>query len=238
MKTKLFLSLLILLPLFAISQKFHYGIIAGINSARYVGEANKLAQNLSNDINEIEGIYGINFRNNSRVGLTIGFFFDVPIKRSFSIQPELRYIQKGTKFSGTGWMLIQQGNLYYPLSFSEDIFMQQDYFDIAGLLKYSFSFDNLNISLFAGPGFSNLAFSKIKFQIEVEDESESETEKYEGIRKTDFSFIFGFTYDIAEIFKIEFRYQSGFIPIFKENYGDNLKILNSGFVINIITLIQ
>ena len=238
MRSIFFLSLIVLLPLFTISQGFHFGIIAGINSARYVGEANKLTENLSNDINEIEGISGFNFRTNSRVGLTIGFFYDVPIKSSFSIQPELRFIQKGTKISGTGWTSIQQGSFYCPFTFSEDIFMQQDYFDIAVLLKHSFSFDNLNISLFAGPAFSYLAFSKIKVQVEVKDESESETEKFEGIRKTDFSFIFGVIYDMSKTFKIEFRYQSGFIPIFKENYGDNLKILNSGFVINIIALIQ
>ena len=48
MKSIFFLSLIALLPLFAISQEIHYGLSSGLTMSRFSGESDKLVNSLSN----------------------------------------------------------------------------------------------------------------------------------------------------------------------------------------------
>ncbi len=231
MKSIFFLSLIVLFPLFAISQEIHYGLSSGLTMSRFFGESDKLVNSLSNELNDYEDISGFSFRNLSRIGFAMGFFIDYQIKNSFSIQPEMQYIQKGAKFVGSGWVATKIGNLYYPFFVNEDIIIQSNYIEITVLAKYSLDIDNLKTFLFAGPGISYLASSKTKIIVEIEDESDSKSGNFKGFKKTDAGIIFGGGIALSKTNIIEIRYHLGLIPLFKNK--NEYKIQNSSFTFNL-----
>lgn len=236
MKSKIIISLLVLLPFFAISQEIHYGLSIGLNMAKYLGDANKFANDLSYEMNQNEGFSGFSFENKSRIGFIMGFFVDYQIRESLSIQTEIQYIQKGTNFSGNGSITIDDGwdnNTFYV---KEDMILQTDYVDLTVLAKYFLGNDNVKPYLIAGPGISYLVSSRMKIKVEIDNESDSDSDKYEGYKNFDINFNIGAGFDFIEILRVDIRYQFGFIPVLKDEYDDDFKMRNGGFAINLTAI--
>ncbi|MCD4772302.1 MAG: PorT family protein [Bacteroidales bacterium] len=236
MKSKIIILLVVLIPFFVISQEIHYGLSVGFNMAKYLGDADKFANDLSNELNQIEDFSDFSFENKSRTGFGIGFFIDYQINKSLSIQPEIQYIQKGTNFSGDGIISVDDGYNNYTFRVQEDMIMQIDYVDLNVLAKYLFGTENIKPYLIAGPGISYLVSSRMKVKVKIEDESDSESEKYDGFKNLDVNFNLGVGLDFAETLRADIRYQFGFIPVLKDEYDDGFKMQNGGFAINLVAI--
>lgn len=82
-----------LLPVLLIGQEVRYGLAIGMSSAKWHGDADEFASDLAYEMDLVDGVSNFSFRNKSRYGVSLGVFADVPIKNSFSLQPELSYTQ-------------------------------------------------------------------------------------------------------------------------------------------------
>jgi len=229
MKKKLIISILLIIPFFSISQDISYGCSAGLNMAKWTGDANKFANDLSNEINLYDEFSEFSFSNKSRIGFVFGFFIDFKIKESFSIQPEIQYVQKGTKFSGNG--SITMSNSTFRVK--EVLVMQTDYIDLLVLAKFDLAKNNIKPYFIAGPGVSYLVSSKMKVKVTIENESDSDHEDYEGFKKVDANFNFGIGFDFAKTIRSDIRYQLGLSSIFKDEYSDGYEMKNRGLTFNL-----
>jgi len=113
-----------------------------------------------------------NINNSARIGLALGGYLTINVSDNFSVQPELLFVQKGTKWSKEEWKLV------YRFS----------YLEIPILAKYSFTAgSDMKAFVFAGPA---LAF-KVGATIYGKDEDESETEDFDDAKGMDFGVVFG-----------------------------------------------
>lgn len=237
MKTKLIMLLLVLIPFISMGQEKKSGLFIGLNMAKWIGDADKFATDLSNGMNQNEGFSGFSFKNRSRVGFAIGFFIDYQIKESLSIQPEIQYIQKGTKFSGSGRITIDDGYSCISYHIDADMIMRTDYLELLVLAKYNLSKRNVKPYIIAGPGVGYLIVSKMKVKVTVQgSDSDSDTEKYDGFQRVEASLAIGGGFDFSESIRFDIRYQFGLIPVLKDEYDDGFKMRNGGFAINLVAV--
>lgn len=103
------------------------------------------------------------FDNKAKAGFLFGLTYSKPIGKSFYFQPELLFIQKGTKFS---------------FSFSDptasidaDIKLIVNYIELPLMIKTILSTSNSNINLFlnAGPSIALGISGKIKYDLTFDD---------------------------------------------------------------------
>lgn len=224
----------LLIPFMLLCQDKKSGMSFGVNLGKWRGDADQFAKDLTNEINQEPGFSGFSFTNKPRVGFSMGFFIDYPIVNSFSIQPELNFIFKGTKLSSDGLVTIQDGYEQFTFEVTEDVIMQTNYLDLLVLAKYNLSKGKVKPYILAGPGVSYLVTSKMKIKVTVEDESETDSEKYEGFKNMDASINVGFGLELSKSLRIDARYQFGLVSIFQDQYSDGYNILNGGLAFNLV----
>jgi len=229
MKKLTIVVLVVLFPTLLFSQKINYGFSVGMSTAKWRGDADLFAYDLANEMNKIDGISGFSFTNKSRLGIAIGAFAEVPLTKSFFFQPELAYSQKGTKFSGNGYV--------YSYKVEEKIIMQTDYINLSTLAKFYLSDGKTKPYLIAGPGVGYLVRSKMKVVATVAGESESDSEKMEGLKKFDANIIMGAGFIISSL-KLDIRYQLGLAQVFDNENGSGYEMKNGGFTFNLVYMLN
>lgn len=220
----------LVMPLLSFTQEKHYGLSVGVNFGKWSGDEALFAQSLADEMNSQAGFTGFTFNCAQRTGLSLGFFYDFPIKKSFSIQPEISYAQKGALFSGTG------SYNYSSESYAVKTVMiyQSDYVDLVILAKYSFTENHIKPYLIAGPGISSLVSSRMKVNVSIEDESSSESSEISQEEKLDAHLNFGGGINFSDQIRIDLRYSYGLISIFKDDNGDGYKLRNRLISVNLL----
>lgn len=217
-----------LLPVALIAQEKHSGLTVGLSISKFNGDDLAMAKTLADEMNMQSGFSGFSFNSESRTGISMGIFIDYPVYKSISIQPEISYTQKGTKFSGTG------SYSYYSDSYTvtSKMVYQWDYLDFTLLGKFTFTQGKNKPYVLAGPGFGYLVSSRLKVNVSVEGESESDSSKIDADQKTDVNLNFGAGIDFSNQIRLDFRYSTGLIPVL--DVGDDYKLMNSVISINLV----
>jgi len=183
---KLFLGAAIAMSTLSFAQTF--GIKGGMNLS-----------NISNTDDTFDADADVNSK--SKVGFNGGVFANFPVAESFSIQPELLYNGLGTKITGKD----TEGN-------EDALTMNLDYLSLPVMFQY-----NLvpQFYLEAGPQFSYMLSSKLKYNDESQD---IDTDNF---NKFDIGVGIGAGFNITPQFGINARYVAGFTDIVKDNPSDN-----------------
>lgn len=154
-------------------------------------------------------------------GFQVGLFKGFSISPSVQVQPEIFYIQKGSKMT----MMIDTVEAIYKIKIS--------YFEIPILLKFNIKPDtSVNPYLIAGP---YVAFrSKATATVEALGQTEKEDIK-DQVKSTDFGIIGGAGLefkvgDMPKCILVEIRYELGLADIDK---GASSKAKNSSIVFNV-----
>ena len=150
------------------------GVIIGLNSADI---------EFSNDAPESD----------KRTGLAAGLFLRLPMGGTFSIQPEVLYSQKGTKFSEDGG----------------EVTIELDYLDIPVLARVASG--PSGFALFVGPSFGFKVRARAKGEAGGSEASEDISEDVESL---DVGFILGAGFQTPRVF-LDGRFQWGLSNINK-----------------------
>ena len=148
--------------------------------------------------------------NESRLGVAVGIFFDMPIAPSISLQPQLLYVTQGTKLEALGL----------------DAGMKMGYLDLPVLAKYNIPLMGpLTPSLFVGP--------YIGFNLSADAYLEDETEDIkDDVASTDYGLMLGGGLDMSvgdgELI-FDARYILGMANINGDSSDDEV-IKNSGIM--------
>lgn len=152
--------------------------------------------------------------NDARMSFALGGFLSFNISGDFSVQPELLFVQKGTKWEDGGAKLV------FRLS----------YLEVPVLAKYSFAAGpSLKVFVFGGPAF---AF-KVGATSYFEWEGESETEDIEEMKSLDLGLAFGAGVEMplgANRLTLDLRYTLGLANCC-EVVGEDLKVKNGALLI-------
>lgn len=144
------------------------GVIIGLNSA------------------EIE-FTGTDIDPDRRTGLAAGLFLNLPLGGTFSIQPEVLYSQKGTKFEED----------------AAEVTIEIDYLDIPVLARVASG--PTGFALFVGPSFGFKVRARAKGEA---DGSEASEDIGEDVESFDVGFILGAGYQSPRVF-LDGRFQWG-----------------------------
>jgi hypothetical protein len=146
------------------------GVRVGFNSASFGGDTEEFAQALAGSASGLEVDTG------RRSGFLVGGFAVVDFGGSFSLQPGLRYIQRGYGVDLTVSVSGQESTTEGSLNLS--------YLDIPILARFEFSSGGVAPHVFAGPN--------IGFNLNAESEFDDETEDIsDSVSGTDFGLEFG-----------------------------------------------
>ena len=126
---------------------------------------------------------------NSKTGFMIGGFAAIPIGESMAIQPEVFYVEKGTKFDE----VLENGS-------EVEAKLKLNYIDIPVLFKYTMAGESARPYFLAGPSIGFKTSAKIKVQDESAD--------FDYVKSTDFGLVFGLGVNFQK-FLIEGRYGLG-----------------------------
>lgn len=178
-------------------------------AAQITGKGAKLGLSLANmsgdDIEE----------NDAKLGFALGGFVTYSISEAFSVQPELLFVQKGTKWSEG------DAKLVFRLS----------YLELPILAKYSFAAGpNMKVFVFGGPA---IAF-KIGATSYFEWEGESETDDIEDMKALDLGLAFGAGIQMPFnnlLLSLDARYTLGLTDCFEEIDGETVSVKNGAFLI-------
>jgi len=215
MKTKI-LYLLLIIPWLSAAQTKHFGASVGLNFAKFNG-GDDFAKSLAMSMNYNEGFSGFHFDSKSRTGFAIGIFYNYPLKKSLSIQPEISYSQKGAKFKGDGYFE------YYGDSYAVKVenIMRLNYLDITLMAKYHLSEGETRPYLSGGLGVGNILSSEMEVTTTVEGESSNETQSMDDwIKTTDVHFDIEGGLDFSSKVTLNLRYSLGLSNITKEDQED------------------
>jgi outer membrane immunogenic protein len=151
----------------------------------------------------------------NRVGIVAGVFFSVPVGGLFSVQPEVLYSQKGSKFELEG---LAEGTI------------EVDYVEIPILLRVGqWNASATTFHAFVGP---SLGF-KVRAKAKGESGGESETvDISDEIETFDFGLVFGGGVDFGR-FTVDGRYTWGLsnINVLIDDEPDDAKVTNRVFSI-------
>jgi hypothetical protein len=186
-------------------QKLDFGMSYGLNVSYWKGEMEPLISEFEQGMQE-QG-FNIDFSQSPRFGINIGFFFTYQPVKWFALQPEVNYINEGTKLKGSC-------NI-------EDIDVD---------LKMAFNTNYLHMPLMvrfitpsgwyvsAGPYLDFQTHSKIKVTASAMGESESDSQKLPNVNKFNYGIAGGLGYREDGI-GVEFRYLNGMKPVLNEVYS-------------------
>lgn len=227
------IAFLLLFPVLTFSQKARFGMTMGLNFATWQGDDDKFATDLGQGMSTYNGFSNFNFNDKSRLGYNFGFFVMLPVDKLLYIQPEITYIQKGTKISGSGIFTDNSGWSSNTYSVKEWLTMQSDYIDINLLAKYYLSQNGVRPFILGGPGIAVLARSKMKVKAEIDGESDVDTQDYDYFKSTDLNLNVAAGLEFNESLNIELRYQRGFTGIFETAADNPYAVYNSGIIFNL-----
>ncbi len=146
----------------------------------------------------------------SRTGFAAGVYLGLKISEGFSLQPEILYVQKGTKIADS----------------DSKVVFRADYLEIPILAKYAFSLSpDVRIFVFAGPAIA----LKVSGKLFVEVDDFSDSYDLEELKSTDIGLAFGGGIEIplgALRLSADLRYTLGLTNIYE---GDDIK--NGAFLI-------
>lgn len=191
MKTKatvITLALIMLLAAGAQAGPATFGVKAGVAIANLTGD-------------NTDGL-------NSKTGFMFGGFAAFPIGESISLQPEVLYVEKGTKFdedNGTGTMV--------------EVKLKLNYIDIPILFKYTMAGESARPYLLAGPS--------IGFKTSAKVSAEGQSADFDYVKSTDFGLVFGAGVNFQR-FMLEGRYGLGLSNI-NDFPGDPDSIKNAAW---------
>lgn len=201
-----------------------FGLVYGINFSKWDQDADKFSRDLAAELN-CSGFDYCRLENRPRFGINFGMSVDIPITNYFSLQPELVYENKGTRFKGSG--------TFEGIDVDMTYVMVNNYVTVPLLLNMHTSGNE--IYLCGGPSLNFNTKSAMKVTVEAFGESETDTEKYEGIKPIDFCWIIagGLQFDNL---RLELRYEKGTDNITKENYAEGYQFVNSTISVNLIIM--
>jgi hypothetical protein len=141
----------------------------------------------------------------SRLGLAGGAFVSVSLG-TFSIQPEILYVQKGAQEDGT----------LFGVSYT--ITGAIDYIEIPVLLRVALVPGPVKPCIFVGPSMGFLMNAKIK--VDVAGLSSTEEDVKEYLKSSDIGLVFGAGLDVSK-FTVDVRYNLGLTNVLDvEGAGD------------------
>ncbi|MGB8491028.1 MAG: porin family protein [Bacteroidales bacterium] len=216
MKKKLLFVLVVIMPFILSGQTIKPGIIVGINLANWREDDVLFAEDLAYGMNLVLGSSDFKINCDSRIGFSAGMLIDYQLAKFLSIQPELSYSQKGSKFSGTGTVEFE-GKFY---SVDEDWIMQLDYIDFSIMTKISLTKSNIKPYIIAGPGLGYLLSSKMKVKATVEGETSTDSSEADMFRDLDYYINAGVGFDFYGSIRIEFRCYHFFNPVTDESKSE------------------
>ncbi|MBI9036914.1 MAG: PorT family protein [Bacteroidales bacterium] len=214
--TLLFISSL---SLFSSSQTKTTTLYYGLNISKWTNEANRFAKDSGDMINLEEGFSNFKFKNESKIGFTIGFNMGFPISGNVSFQPGIFYSQKGTVFNGEG--------------FFDDVFIEEkftmitDYVDLPLLFKLTLIPGKIKPFIVGGPSLGYLINSKVKVTVKAMGNSESDTDDLENCKYINLGLVFGGGVEFNDRIRAEIKYDSGLSSIF-DNDNDDIYIVKNG----------
>ena len=189
--TLIFIILILSLKLFSQNEDFKGGLIGGIVMSQVDGDR---------------------FSGYNKFGFQAGAYVNTKIAKSFALQMEIKFIQKGSK------QISQKYAIYYKMSLN--------YVEIPFLLIYQY---NKDISAETGLSYAYLFTAK-----EDTDGYGAETPS-SAFNKSDMSFIFGINYQITEKIKANAKFSYSLIPI--RNYpGNQVYYFDRGQYNNLLTV--
>lgn len=152
----------------------------------------------------------------SKIGFSAGVFYKLKAGESLTIQPELNFVQQGSKLEED------------PLSLT----LSSNYLQIPVLLKYGFGdMEKTNFFVQAGPYFG-MGIGKIKTETCLGEECETDEEDFgdDTLKSTDFGLNLGAGVNINSKISIDIRYGLGLSEIDNE---DDLKAKNTAINLGI-----
>lgn len=189
---------------FSIQAQATFGVRAGINVATV---------NFQSD--------GFNISPDSRVGLTVAGLANIPVNESFSIQPEVHFIQKGYKFE---------------LEFFGEVTettAKLNYLEVPIHAKYAFGNENLRFFILAGPAIGFALGGEVE-QCDGGDciSEDIEFDDNDGFNRLDLGLSVGAGMNIGSNFFVDLRYVLG-ITNLSEDDADDIKTTNRGIQIGV-----
>jgi hypothetical protein len=197
------LMLLLITPAMAQPLKTRIGFsVAGTVSNWTGSDASDLAEGMSDAFSE-SGMVG-SLEKKPIIGYAMGAFIEHRLNKSFILQPEIYYINKGCKLSGS--------LAYLGYSIDTEILFKLNYFQIPLLLKLAPEKDRFTtiFSVFAGPYIALESASIMKVKVKVEGESESSEEDIEDLEGTEFGGIVGIGIMAPSGVRFNIQYQKAF----------------------------
>lgn len=222
----LILAYILMMPTCVLAQKdYYYGIAAGINFAKVQGNWAKLTQ-----IENITPDY--------QTGAQMGFFLDMQISESFSIEPQLKFSQKGVKFENNLTFTETENNILRTIQVYHKLTERFNYLVLPVLVKYRIN----KFSVFSGLYISKLIKAKLDEEIILEiietdlltnntiQYQESSTGYYSGTNgynTTDIGYLAGVDYNFPSGIGFEARIENGFlntfdVPVIKDKFKNNV----------------
>lgn len=206
------------LSVFSFGQKNTTTIYGGLNLAKWTDDANEFANDLAREMVAVGGFSEFKFKNESRLGFTIGFKIDFPISGNVSFQPGVFYSQKGTVFNGEG--------IFENIFLEEKLTMITDYFDLPLLFKLNLLNGKNKLYLLGGPSLGYLINSKMKVTVKVLGQSESDTDELKNCKYLNASIVFGAGIEFIDKIRAEIKYDAGLTSI----NDDDSYILKNGVI--------
>ena len=203
MKKQLFSIVFALFGALFLSAQVTYGVKAGINFATVTGDFTEEAE--------------------SRTGLHVGGFVEVPISERFSFQPELLYSMQGAKASVS--------ETFEGIMLSQDVTRKQDYLNIPLMVKY-YLIENLSIE--AGPQVGFLLSAKGEVESSFNGESITEDIDFKDEASSiDFGFNLGAAYQLDMGLFFGARYNFGLSNINDNEDSGELSQQNAVFQLSV-----
>jgi hypothetical protein len=182
-----------------------FGVRAGVNLA-----------NLAVDPEEEE------FKTNTKIGIGIGVFYKVAVSDNFTVQPELNFMQHGTKFD------------LELLGVKAESSLSFNYLQVPILAKYGFgNMEGTNFYVQGGP-YLGLGIGKVTSKVCIDGECETDEQEYgdgeEGPKNPDFGLQLGAGVNINSNISLDVRYILGLQNL---NAGDEGTIKHTGINISV-----
>lgn len=181
-KTSLAILAFLVISQFSFAQ-LNFGVRAGVNIA-----------NMNFDLD------GVSLEPSSIIGINVGALLNIGVTEDFSVQPEVNFIQKGSKIDET--------------DLTPEFKTTFNFIEIPVLAKYAFGGESIGGFVQAGPSFGFALNGTNK----AGDESEDIDFDEDGIKRTDFGLQFGAGISFGNFF-VDARYLLGLANL--DDSGDD-----------------
>jgi hypothetical protein len=184
--------IMLLLPNLSSAKGIKVGFKIGVNNADFHGE----------DIKETEQRLGEDVK--SKWGLCAGGFVRFNISKTFAIQPEVLYTEKGAIFE----QIFPVGTERWEFNLS--------YLEVPVLVKFMIPTPGrVKPNLYAGPALA----IKLSYKFKAEGGGETVEDDIEGMKDTDFGIIVGAGVDFGKLM-VDVRYVLGLTTTFDDAEDD------------------